>query len=234
MKKIAIKGSQDYSERQEILEILESLGGINTHHYLGNCLNAYYYINYDNVITWKNTLSSQEYELLTLKEYKEKYMNTETKEFKIEIPKGYEVDKENSTFEKIVFKKVEEKLTYTKVANKLFKDKDHYYIDEDGTIILASTGCQCPNNAPTKQQLNRLLALNKLMNIAHYLNDGWEPNWKDKSEGKYCIIFNGFICIIANNVWANHGGVIFKSMELAEQAIEILGEETVKLALGVC
>ena len=27
------------------------------------------------------------------------------KEFKIEIPEGYEIDKEKSTFEKIVFKK---------------------------------------------------------------------------------------------------------------------------------
>ena len=39
-----------------------------------------------------------------------------------------EIDKENSTFEKIVFKKLE-KLTYQKIANKLFKDKNHYFID---------------------------------------------------------------------------------------------------------
>ena len=107
MKKIAIEGSQDSNEQKEIIKILESLGGYNTHHYRGNCLGAYYYIDYNNVIEWKCILSSQEYELLTLKQYKEKYMNSETKEFKIEIPKGYEVDKENSTFEKIVFKKVE-------------------------------------------------------------------------------------------------------------------------------
>ena len=31
----------------------------------------------------------------------------ETKELKIQIPDGYEIDKENSTFEKIVFKKKE-------------------------------------------------------------------------------------------------------------------------------
>ena len=29
----------------------------------------------------------------------------ETKELKIQIPEGYEIDKEKSTFEKIVFKK---------------------------------------------------------------------------------------------------------------------------------
>ena len=34
----------------------------------------------------------------------------ETKEMKIQVPEGYEIDKENSTFEKIVFKKVENEL----------------------------------------------------------------------------------------------------------------------------
>lgn len=155
------------------------------------------------------------------------------KELQIIPPEGYEIDKENSTLEKIIFKKVEEKLTYEKVADKLFTNEDHYYIDEDGNIIKSHIGWQCPNVAPTEHQLQRLLALNKLMNVAHYLNGGWEPNWKDNSEGKYCIIFNGFICTVENNVWASHGGVVFKSMELAEQAIEILEEETIKLALGV-
>ena len=34
----------------------------------------------------------------------------ETKELKIQVPEGYEIDKEKSTFEKIVFKKVEKEL----------------------------------------------------------------------------------------------------------------------------
>ena len=33
----------------------------------------------------------------------------DTKELKIQIPEGYEIDKENSTFEKIVFKKKDTK-----------------------------------------------------------------------------------------------------------------------------
>lgn len=195
---------------------------------------AYYYINSDNIIDVTCDVDNLKgYVLLTLEQYKEKYKYMENKEIQIVPPEGYEVDKEKSTFEKIVFKKVEEKLTYEKVADKLFTNEDHYYIDEDGNIIEAHIGWQCPNVAPTEHQLKRLLAINKLMNVAHYLNDGWEPDWEDNSEGKYCIIFNGFICTVENNVWANNGGVVFKSMELAEQAIEILGEETIKLALGV-
>lgn len=235
MKKIAIEGSQDSNEQKEIIKILESLGGYNTHHYRGNCSGAYYYIDYNNVIEWKCILSSQEYELLTLKQYKEKYMNSETKEFKIEIPKGYEVDKENYTFEKIVFKKVEEKLTYEKIAEKLFKFETHYYIDSNGVIRKNSAGWKCPNAAPTSQQLEKLLALNKLMNVAHYLNDGWEPDWNDGGQEKFYIYYNSAVKTlnVSANFYYNGGVVYFKSKEIAKQAIQILSEDIVKLALGI-
>lgn len=235
MKKIAIEGSQNPNEQKEIIKILESLGGYNTHHYLGNCSGAYYYIDFDNVIEWRRTLSTQEYELLTLKQYKEKYMNSETKELKIEIPEGYEIDKDKSTFEKIVFKKVEEKLTYEKIADKLFRNKKYYYIASDGGIMKTSIGCSCPNTASTRRQLKRLLALNKLMNVAYYLNDGWEPDWNDKSQRKYFIYYNNsdkYFVIDINN-YCNYGVIYFKSKEIAKQAIEILGEEIIKLALGI-
>ena len=234
MKKIAIKGSSNSNERKEILKILESLGGMNTHNYYGGFTDAYYFIYY-NIISWSRSLSPQEYELLTLKQYKEKYMNSETKELKIEIPEGYEVDKENSTFEKIVFKKVEEKLTYEKIASKLFQYEKHYYISGDGSIMNTSIGWGCPNTAPTEHQLKRLLALNKLMNVAYYLNDGWEPDWNDANQTKYFIYYNNNdkVFKIDVNTYFNNGVVYFKSKELAKQAIEILGEEIIKLALGV-
>lgn len=160
-------------------------------------------------------------------------MEESKKVLEIEVPQGYEIDKENSTFDKIIFKKVEEKLTYRDIAEELFEYKKHYYINDDGCIMETSIGWRCPNAAPTEHQLKRLLAINKLMNVAYYLNSGWKPNWKDKSEDKYCIIFNGSICIVENTVWAQHGGVVFKSTELASQSLKILGEETIKLALGV-
>jgi hypothetical protein len=156
------------------------------------------------------------------------------KELIITPPEGYEIDKENSTFEKIVFKKVEEKLTYEKIADKLFQYKKHYYIAGDGGIMGTSIGWSCPNTASTKHQLERLLALNKLMNVAHYLNDGWEPDWKDGSQ-KFFMYYNttNRDIEIDVNTYFNSGVVYFKSKKLAEQAIEILGKEIVKLALGV-
>lgn len=232
---IAIQASNSTEENIEIIKILENLGGKNTtligHTNKSSC----YYIREDNLIECSSInyyyKHLQQYKLYTLEKYKKEFM--ENKEMKITPPEGYEIDKENSTFEKIIFKKVEEKLTYEKIIDKLFQDKNHYFIDGCGNIRKSSIGSKCPNLAPTEKQLQILLAINKLMNVAYYLNDGWKPDWRNTSESKYSIIFNGFIYTIENNVWANRGGVVFKSMELAEQAIEILGKEVIKTALRV-
>lgn len=162
-------------------------------------------------------------------------MKESKKVLEIEVPQGYEIDKEQSSFEKIVFKKVEEKLTYSDIAEKLFAFNGHYYINDDGRIMKTSTGWQCPNVAPTEHQLKRLLAINKLMNVAHYLNDGWEPDWGDENAYKYYLYYNHKnkkIAIDCNRI-TQKPSVHFKSEKLIEQAIEILGEETIKLALGV-
>ena len=41
----------------------------------------------------------------------------ETKEVKIQAPEGYEIDKENSTFECIKFKPIKRYITYEDVCN---------------------------------------------------------------------------------------------------------------------
>lgn len=243
MKKIAIKGSTNHEEQKEIIEILKSLGGENKHNFIGDMYWAYYYIDSYNIIDTTCDMDNLKgYILLTLEQYKEKYKHMENKEIQIIPPEGYEIDKENSTFEKIVFKKVEEKLTYEKISNELFTGKKYYYTNGHGTIKESADPekvtdfCDTdPNNAPTEHQLQRLLALNKFLNVAYYLNEGSEFNWKDHSEYKYFIYYNNNkkIFQIDSNTFVNYGIVYFKSKELAQQAIEILGEETIKLALGV-
>ena len=58
----------------------------------------------------------------------------EAKELKIQVPEGYEIDKENSTFECIRFKLIKKGITYKNVSNKLFNDNEkiYYYIDSCG------------------------------------------------------------------------------------------------------
>lgn len=118
----------------------------------------------------------------------------ETKELKINIPEGYEIDKENSTFECIKFRPRKKYITYKDCCEKLFPNIG-YYTTSHGQIINdgLSDGCITdPNNAPNKKQIERLLALNQLMNIAYYYNDkqymrvGYYIEY-DKLDDKYFV-----------------------------------------------
>lgn len=159
-----------------------------------------------------------------------------TKEIKITVPEGYEIDKENSTFECIKFKK--KGLTYEDVAEKLFKQKKTYFCGASAEISYFTPsidGAQLANNATSRKQLQRLLAINKLMNVAEYLNEGWKPDWKDPLKTKWYISWDNrrdkFEIGYCNSYV--DGATYFKTSDLALQAIDILGEEEVKLALGV-
>lgn len=119
----------------------------------------------------------------------------ETKEIKINIPKGYEIDKENSTFECIKFKPSKKYFTYKDICAKLFKEESPgYYVDPNGRIQVtrAEAFITDPINAPNRKQLERLIALNQLMNIAYYYNGkqymrtGHYIGY-DRSEDKYSV-----------------------------------------------
>ena len=97
--------------------------------------------------------------------------NMETKEIKINVPEGYEMDKENSTFECIKFKPIKKELTYEDVAEELFS-KNMFTSDIKGKIFwISSSGTKLDkNNTTNRKQLERLFALNQLLNIAEYYN----------------------------------------------------------------
>lgn len=96
----------------------------------------------------------------------------ETKEIKIQAPEGYEIDKENSTFERIRFKPIKKDITYEDVCNTLFKNNTGYFVDQYGKVNFYNIGTNRfnANNAPNGRQLKKLLALNQLLNIAKYYN----------------------------------------------------------------
>lgn len=138
---------------------------------------------------------------------------------------------------KIILVEKKKKLTYEDIARKLFPlDKIHYYITDDGDILDSHNReitRNCKNNATSEKQLEKLIAINMLMNVAKYLNDDWQPDWNDEREDKYYIAYNYAIDEIQVEVDLvfQTSYVYFKSDELTKQAIEILGEETIKLAL---
>ena len=100
------------------------------------------------------------------------------KELKIQVPKGYEIDKENSTFECIKFKPIKKNITYQNIGKKIFSN-NVFYINYKGEIDYYNQkeypkdyNCHYydKNNATNKKQLERVLALNQLLNIAEYYN----------------------------------------------------------------
>ena len=160
------------------------------------------------------------------------------KELKIEIPKGYEIDKDKSTFEKIVFKEIEKhKLTYSDISYKLFSQGVSFYINDRGKVeeqIYVGNTYIDSNNSISKEQLESILALNKLCNVAKYLNDEWLPNFT-ATDIKWSIEIGGDrelrTCKSDGGTMVLKSLVYFKSAELAQQAISILGEEQIRMAL---
>ena len=126
--------------------------------------------------------------------------------------------------------------TYEDICTKLFTD-EIYCTNEQGLIIKTGEGVQHniddPNNASSKRQLMKLLAINKLMNVAKYLNNGWTPDWNDHRIVKYFLWIETDTNSVGIDISPedNLGAIYFKSEKFAEQAIAILGGDAIRLAL---
>lgn len=194
--------------------------------YVGNYVFSYYIPNGKN-----GTLQVNEYDIIDF------IPDTDMKEneLTIEIPDGKIVDWDESKKQnKIVLK--DKQLTYGDICEKLFKNC-LYFINERGKIELNDNVNKWmkydANNADSKHQLECILAKNKLANVAKYLNGEW--NIDSHSSFGYIIIDGGYtefkIEYTAVYSIESSGRIVFKTKEFAQHAIEILGEETVKLAL---
>ena len=112
------------------------------------------------------------------------------KNLKITVPDGYEIDKEKSTFEEIVFKPIKKELP-----------KSWYGLGEiNGAYVKSSTSaaysnCGYPtrdenkNVFATKEQAEASLALAQLSQLREVYRDGWKPEWTNGNQKKHCIEF---------------------------------------------
>jgi len=155
------------------------------------------------------------------------------KEQVIQLPNNFEVKEIKDG--KIILVEKEKKLTYKNIAEKLFTDKSPFYINGTGEKVKLNKGdlyiVDGLNNCISKKQAEKLLAINKLMNAAKVLNNEWQPDWNDEYKEKWYIYAENNQVNISYTYRVQCIDVYFKSKELARQAIEILGEETIKLAL---
>ena len=112
----------------------------------------------------------------------------ENKELNIIAPEGYEIDKENSTFEKIVFKKISDNLPKTWEE---LKNISGYYISALSyidTINSIETIPSAKNIFPTKELAEAALALAQLLQLRDRYNG--DNKGFIFSENNYCIIFH--------------------------------------------
>lgn len=124
----------------------------------------------------------------------------ETKELKITIPEGQEIDwQESAKQEKIVFKKKDtkprswEEYYEQQIANK----KCGYYIDDincDSTVVVWDDyvgADKWKNVLPSKELTEAFLAMMQLMSLRQAWIGDWKPDWTCGHSDNYCIIGAG-------------------------------------------
>lgn len=140
----------------------------------------------------------------------------------IDIPEGYEIDKENSTFECIKFKPIKKYLTYKEVAEKLNKDTCFFIAKGKIQSYAQYASYDNPGVANDYRQIEKILAINQLMNIAKYYNKDWKPDWNNINENKFHILYyaNEKTYLIDYNVSYSSHMVYFKNRKDAQAVID--------------
>ena len=133
------------------------------------------------------------------------------KELKIEVPQGYEIDRQKSTFENIVFKKIPEKPKTWEEYCSLMKGKTVYYTNCN--TITVSGFSDAHDKFVNKKRAEQFIALGMLLQLRDY--------WVKRSKFKDAIgIFTwGDGLIVTNNCDINDCALTFPTQEMADKFI---------------
>ena len=96
----------------------------------------------------------------------------ESKELKIEVPQGYEIDRQKSTFEKIIFKKIPENPKTWEDYCSLMKGKTVYYTNCN--TITVSGFSDAHDKFVNKKRAEQFIALGKLLQLRDYWVKGYD------------------------------------------------------------
>jgi hypothetical protein len=138
--------------------------------------------------------------------------------FKVEVPQGYEIDKENSTLELIRFKPKEKQLP--KAWWELGKIAGYYVNANSHVTSLSTEEVSNPNRNTfcTEAEAEAAIALAQLAQLRKVYRNGWEPDYltTDRIYCKYCIFITGTQFEIETYFNLNHF-LSFQSREIAEE-----------------
>ena len=171
---------------------------------------------------WEDVLWRNKFDIFFQKYHKKQY-SAEPNSVFIEIPDGYEVDKDKSTFTKIVFKPIEPK--YPKSWEDAFISNPirGYWVNSASDIRMADRGA-LPNDKnvfKTEKQAKSALAyaqITQLMALPCY-NGDWTPDWENGLFDKYSLIrrSNAFELILRCDTFAP---ITFKSKEVRDSFLK--------------
>lgn len=120
-------------------------------------------------------------------------------------------------------------ITYDDICKDLFYNKDAYYLDESNKVsswVMTSSNYNDFDNCTSIAQAKRMIAFNKLQNIAKYLNKGWKPDFTNGTQ-KWFISEQYFGEYQARFTYSgNYGNVYFKSEGLVLEAIRLMGKDS--------
>ena len=129
-------------------------------------------------------------------------MEIKNNQLTINIPKGMEIDLENSDLAKGIVR---------------FKQSIITYKDVEDTLKLCISYKSIMVN---KNNVSKLVALSKLMNIAKYYNKDWKPDWNNSDKSKYYIRYNTGTYAVDCNYTYNYGNIFFKNKKDAQAVID--------------
>ena len=118
-------------------------------------------------------------------------------------------------------------ITYDDICKKLFCNNKIYWAYKDGvdSDMASPSNYKDVDNCTSEAQVKRLIAFNKLQNIAKYLNKGWKPKFNYNKEN-WCICKEEENFVPRYNQLTNDGSVYLKNEDLTNEAIRLMGEES--------
>lgn len=119
-------------------------------------------------------------------------------------------------------------ITYDDILKELYLNKTAYWLCDKNNILEGKQNdlsYEDSVNCTTRAQVKRCAAFNKLQNIAKYLNNGWKPKFGCDNEN-WAIVKDEEGLVPRYNMRTNDGSVYFKNADLVNEAIRLMGEES--------
>ena len=118
-----------------------------------------------------------------------------------------------------------EKRSLDEIMRSLYYKKEAFFVDMFGKVKSNQTTLYNDrNNCTSQEHIDKWLSINDLLNVSHFLNQNWRPDWKNTEEKKYTFYIAGESVAI-QEVTNPISIAYFPTTDSAQQAIDIVGKE---------